>query len=122
MGFFAKAAEIVKVVIDKVNKAVDWFSDPDNREKVRDTAQFILSIIQAVSTLNEPIPNRDRPKVVRTTVEIMQRMSPDDLREIATIKEKTDIDTWTSAQLDGRIGRILEGYIEEKNEKEGKTA
>lgn len=124
MSFMDKVAQFFESVVGYVNKAVDWFSDPSNQETIRETAQFILSIIQAVASLNEPIPKRERPKVVRTTIEILQKLSPNDLREIASIKENTDIDKWTSGQLDGRIGAILEGYIEDKKdrEKKGKTS
>jgi hypothetical protein len=120
MSFLDKVA----AVVGYIKKAVDWFSNPENQETVREAAQFILTIVQVVASLNEPIPKRDRPKLVRTVVEIMQMLSPSDLRGLAEIKERTDFDQWTSGQLDARIGTILGGYIDEKTEKEkkGKTS
>ena len=114
MGFWDKAREIIREV-------VEFFTDRDNQEILMDIVKAILTIVQAVGVLNEPIPKRDRPKTVRTTIEILQKLSPEDLRVLANVKESTNFDDLTSGELDSRIGQSIGGYINLSRKKSGKT-
>jgi len=114
--------EIIAKVVSIINSAFDWIKDPDNQESVQRVLEFILTLVTATGVLNEAIPKRDRPKVVRTTMEIFQKLSPNDLREMANIKEETDIDSWSNNDLDMRIAMAISGFVKVDREKRGKAS
>ena len=123
MGFLEKVSAFLEPVIEVAEKILDWFSDPDNQDQVKEVIRFILSIVTAVGSLNDPLPKRDRPKAVRTVVEVLRKIPPDGLREMADIKENTNIDKMTNGELDILIGQVVGGYVttEKAEKKKGKA-
>jgi len=120
MGFLDKVKEFLEPVIGFIDKAFDWISDPDNQSTVKGVIQFLLTVVSAVGALNEPLPKRDRPKAVRTVVEVLQIIPAEGLREMAKIKEETDIDKLNSGQLDALIGEAIGGFVQVEKQKEPK--
>lgn len=117
MSFFEEVGKILKEVLDWVGGAIAWIGKEENQEQVEAIFKIILTVVNAVGVLNEPVPKRDRPKTVRTTLELLQKLSPTDLREIADMKELTGFDGMTEAELDLRVGMAIGGFVQQEKVK-----
>jgi len=111
-------------VLQFVEAAFKWLAEEENQSTVRGIIEVVMMILGATDALNEPVPKRDRPKVARTTLEILQKLTPEDLRDMAMIKEEGNFDELDAYELDAVMGLVIGGYVKAKkpeNKRKGKT-
>lgn len=125
MSFTEKANEIRDFLGSTLQKLWGWVSDPQTAQQAQTVIRLIGIIIAAVGALNEPIPKRDRPKVVRLAVDLLRIVSLQDLETIVEAKRSGGLDVMTNPKLDALIGELVSSHVEiEKGKKlhGGKTS
>jgi len=117
MGVFDTIKDIFEEVFKFIGESLAWLDKPENRSNVALILQVITAVVKAVGMLNEPVPKRERTKMVRSTVELLQALSASDLRKIADIKETTDFDSLKGSELDLTVGLAIGGFVKVENDR-----
>ena len=112
MSFTEKANEIFDFLGSTLQTLWSWVSDPKTAEQAQTVIRLIGIIIAAVGALNEPIPKRDRPKVVRLIIDLLRIVSLQDMETILEAKRSGGLDVMTNPKLDALIGELVSVHVE----------
>jgi hypothetical protein len=114
--------KIADKIVGVVNVIIDWTKSPEGQAVTKVCVEAVTIIVKIFELVNPTrMTGDEKREATRKIVRFIQAAPPEVFDRLAELNRIGDLDNLTYAQLDGLIGNVISGCMEEKHEKRRKS-